>query len=134
MLRVATNPWPMKTARSGLCSTGDLQSSALRPELEARGHQYRTRSDTETILHLYEEDGERCVERLQGMFAFASGIDSGDASSLARDRLESSPLLRRYAGELLFGSEIKAILGPDHQGQPESRRCTRAPGYPLRRR
>ena len=45
--------------------------AALRPGLEARGHRYRTRSDTETILHLYEEEGERCVERLQGMFAFA---------------------------------------------------------------
>src|SRR5947209_2761639 len=45
--------------------------AALHPGLEARGHRYRTRSDTETILHAYEEDGERCVERLQGMFAFA---------------------------------------------------------------
>src|SRR5207245_1417996 len=45
--------------------------AALRPGLEARGHRYRTRSDTETIVHAYEEDGERCVERLDGMFAFA---------------------------------------------------------------
>src|SRR5512143_3232894 len=45
--------------------------AALRPDLERKGHRYRTHSDTETILHLYEELGARCVERLQGMFAFA---------------------------------------------------------------
>jgi len=45
--------------------------AALRPGLEAKGHRYQTRSDTETILHLYEEEGDACVERLQGMFAFA---------------------------------------------------------------
>src|SRR5438876_759722 len=51
---------------------GEVYNHAdLRPGLEQRGHCYRTRSDTETILHLYEEEGERCVERLQGMFAFA---------------------------------------------------------------
>ncbi|PYM13311.1 MAG: asparagine synthetase B, partial [Candidatus Rokuibacteriota bacterium] len=42
----------------------------LRPALERRGHRYRTRSDTETVVHLYEDEGERCVERLRGMFAF----------------------------------------------------------------
>src|SRR5512145_906073 len=51
---------------------GEIYNHAdLRPQLEARGHRYRTRSDTETILHLYEEEGERAVERLEGMFAFA---------------------------------------------------------------
>jgi len=45
--------------------------AALRPGLEAKGHRYQTRSDTETILHLYEEEGDACVEKLQGMFAFA---------------------------------------------------------------
>src|SRR5499425_2677200 len=51
---------------------GEVYNHAdLRPRLEARGHRYRTRSDTETILHLYEEEGDRCVERLHGMFAFA---------------------------------------------------------------
>jgi asparagine synthase (glutamine-hydrolysing) len=84
---------------------------AIRPELEAKGHRYRTRSDTETILHLYEEEGDRCVERLQGMFAFAIWDRTRGRLLLARDRLGIKPLY--YActdDELLFASEIKAIL------------------------
>lgn len=85
--------------------------AALRPELEARGHRYRTRSDTETILHLYEEDGERCVERLRGMFAFAVWDRSRGRVLLARDRLGIKPLYYACTDqELLFASEIKAIL------------------------
>src|SRR2546429_4945361 len=85
--------------------------AALRPWLEARGHHYRTRSDTETIVHLYEEEGERCVERLQGMFAFAVWDRTRQRLLLARDRLGIKPLY--YAStdrELIFASEIKAIL------------------------
>src|SRR5438309_6023869 len=83
----------------------------LRPELEARGHRYRTRSDTETILHLYEEEGERCVERLQGMFAFAIWDRVRGRLLLARDRLGIKPLYYACTDqELLFASEIKAIL------------------------
>ena len=85
--------------------------AALRPGLEARGHRYQTRSDTETILHLYEEEGERCVERLQGMFAFAVWDRREGRLLLARDRLGIKPLY--YASterELLFASEIKPIL------------------------
>ena len=85
--------------------------AALRPDLEARGHRYRSRSDTETILHLYEEEGERCVERLQGMFAFAIWDAPARRLLLARDRLGIKPLYYAVtAGELLFGSEIKAVL------------------------
>jgi len=85
--------------------------AALRPGLLARGHVYRTRSDTETILHLYEEEGDRCVERLSGMFAFAVWDGPKRRLLLARDRLGIKPLY--YAlnrRELLFASEIKAIL------------------------
>src|SRR5213078_4060433 len=85
--------------------------AALRPGLEARGHRYRTRSDTETIVHAYEDDGERCVERLQGMFAFALWDRPRGRLLLARDRVGIKPLYYALAGdELLFGSEIKAIL------------------------
>src|SRR5437660_5328807 len=85
--------------------------AALRPGLEQRGHRYRTRSDAETILHLYEEDGERCVERLQGMFAFAIWDRVRRRLLLARDRLGIKPLYYAITDdEVLFASEIKAIL------------------------
>src|SRR5213596_1828780 len=91
---------------------GEIYNHAvLRPALEARGHRYRTRSDTETILHLYEEEGDRCVERLQGMFAFALWDRGRRRLLLARDRLGIKPLYYAVTDqELLFGSEIKAIL------------------------
>src|SRR5438552_6399838 len=85
--------------------------AALRPDLERHGHCYRTRSDTETIVHAYEEDGERCVERLQGMFAFALWDRPRGRLLLARDRLGIKPLYYAVTrDELLFASEIKAIL------------------------
>jgi asparagine synthase (glutamine-hydrolysing) len=85
--------------------------SDLRVELEHKGHHYRTRSDTETILHLYEEEGERCVERLRGMFAFAIWDRARSRLFLARDRLGIKPLYFACTDqELLFASEIKAIL------------------------
>ena len=91
---------------------GEVYNHAdLRPGLEQRGHCYRTRSDTETILHLYEEEGERCVERLQGMFAFALWDRRRGRLLLARDRLGIKPLYYAWTDhELVFASEIKAIL------------------------
>src|SRR5215813_564168 len=91
---------------------GEIYNHArLRPELQANGHRYRTRSDTETIVHLYEELGERCVERLQGMFAFAIWDRRRSRLLLARDRLGIKPLYYALTDdELLFASEIKAIL------------------------
>jgi asparagine synthase (glutamine-hydrolysing) len=83
----------------------------LRPELLAKGHRYRTRSDTETIVHLYEDEGERCVERLSGMFAFAIWDQRTRRLVLARDRMGIKPLYYAVTeDELLFASEIKAIL------------------------
>lgn len=83
----------------------------LRHDLESRGHHYRTRSDTETILHLYKDAGEACVERLQGMFAFALWDRQRQQLLLARDRLGIKPLYYAMTDrELLFASEIKAIL------------------------
>jgi len=83
----------------------------LRKDLEARGHRYRTKSDTETIVHLYEEYGRDCVKYLRGMFAFAIWDRRKRQLFIARDRLGIKPLYYRYDGTtLLFGSEIKTIL------------------------
>jgi asparagine synthase (glutamine-hydrolysing) len=83
----------------------------LRAELEARGHQFYTHTDTEVIVHLYEEMGADCVTRLRGMFAIALWDERRQAMLLARDRLGKKPLYyAQQGGRLYFGSEIKAIL------------------------
>jgi asparagine synthase (glutamine-hydrolysing) len=83
----------------------------LRQNLESQGHRYRTRSDTETIVHLYEQYGNDCVKHLRGMFAFAIWDQPRRRLFLARDRLGIKPLYYSYDGSsLLFGSEIKALL------------------------
>ncbi|MFN2509387.1 MAG: asparagine synthase (glutamine-hydrolyzing) [Chthoniobacterales bacterium] len=95
--------------------------AALRGDLLAKGHLFRTNSDTEVIVHLYEEDGVECVQHLDGMFAFAihdrrqpregNRSGRGDRLFLARDRLGKKPLY--YAdtgGAFIFGSELKPIL------------------------
>jgi asparagine synthase (glutamine-hydrolysing) len=83
----------------------------LRRELENRGHQFYTNTDTEVIVHLYEDFGSSCVKKLRGMFAFVIYDERKRSVLLARDRLGIKPLQYAWhAGELLFGSEIKAIL------------------------
>ena len=91
---------------------GEIYNHAdIRPRLEAAGHTYRTRSDTETIVHAYEEWGDACVDRFRGMFAFAIWDAPRRRLLLARDRMGIKPLYWTVAGgRLLFGSEIKAIL------------------------
>lgn len=83
----------------------------LRGELEKRGHRFYTNTDTEVIVHLYEDFGEDCVEKLRGMFAFALWDERRNSLLMARDRLGKKPL--HYAlseGRLYFASEIKSIL------------------------
>ena len=91
---------------------GEIYNHAsLRPSLEAKGHRYRSRCDTETIIHQYEEDGDRVVEKLHGMFAFAIWDKKKQELLLARDRLGIKPLY--YAttdAGLVFGSEIKSLF------------------------
>lgn len=83
----------------------------LRPNLEARGHVFRTHADTEAIVHLYEEYGVDCVRHLRGMFAIALWDETRGRLLLARDRFGKKPLYHaEHAGTLLFGSEIKSIL------------------------
>ena len=83
----------------------------LRRELEGRGHRFATESDTEVLVHLYEEHGERLVDRLRGMFAFALWDDRERRLLLARDRVGLKPLYYyRDNHQLLFASEIKSIL------------------------
>jgi len=83
----------------------------LRTFLLARGHVFRTQSDTEVIVHLYEELGPQCVEKLRGMFAFAVWDENARTLFLARDRVGIKPLYYWLSGEtIVFASEIKAIL------------------------
>ncbi|MBI4951907.1 MAG: asparagine synthase (glutamine-hydrolyzing) [Myxococcales bacterium] len=111
---VAAGAQPMSNedGRVWIAFNGEIYNhAALRPALERRGHRYRTRSDTETIVHLYEEHGPRCVERLQGMFAFALWDCARERLLLARDRLGIKPLYYALtADELLFASEVKALV------------------------
>jgi asparagine synthase (glutamine-hydrolysing) len=84
----------------------------LIPELQAAGHRFHTKSDTEVIVHAWEQWGARCVERFRGMFAFVLWDRNRQTLFMARDRLGVKPLF--YAllddGTLLFGSELKSLL------------------------
>src|SRR5580698_345854 len=91
---------------------GEIYNHAeLRRGLEAKGHRYKTNSDTETIVHLYEEYGRDCVKHLRGMFAFVIWDRRKRVLFAARDRLGIKPFYYRWDGKaFVFGSEIKAIL------------------------
>lgn len=91
---------------------GELYNfAALRAELEAAGHRFRTRCDTEVVVHAYEQWGVACVDRFNGMFAFAVHDVANRQLFLARDRMGEKPLHYYWDGALLlFASEIKALL------------------------
>lgn len=83
----------------------------LREELQKKGHKFRTKSDTEVILHLYEEYGENCVSQLNGQFVFSIWDKSRQELFLARDRVGIRPLFYHYSSDLfVYGSEIKAVF------------------------
>jgi asparagine synthase (glutamine-hydrolysing) len=91
---------------------GEIYNHAvLREKLQGLGHQYRTHSDTETIIHLYEEYGTDCVKHLRGMFAFAIWDTRRKRLFIARDRLGIKPLYYKLTSDqIVWGSEIKVVL------------------------
>jgi len=105
---------PMSNADQSVWITynGETYNAAeLRLLLEARGYRFRSTTDTEVVLHLYEEFGEECVKQLRGMFAFAIWDARAAKLVLARDRLGIKPLYYAHTpNALLFASEIKALL------------------------
>ena len=84
----------------------------LKKDLESRGHKFRTNSDTETIVHAYDEYGADCVKKLRGMFAFAIWDSREQSLFIARDRVGKKPLFYTLTadGEFVFGSELKVLL------------------------
>jgi len=111
-LRTGQQPVTNEDRTVWLVYNGEIYNhKELRPGLEARGHRYRSQSDTETIVHLYEEYGRDCVRHLRGMFAFALWDTKKRRLFAARDRLGIKPFYyRRTPQTFLFGSEIKALL------------------------
>ncbi len=115
IIDVATGQQPLYNEDSSVVVVynGEIYNyQSLIPELQALGHVFHTKSDTEVIVHAWEAWGEACVERFRGMFAFALWDRNRETLFLARDRLGVKPLF--YAllpdGQCVFGSELKAVL------------------------
>ncbi|MBP8276958.1 MAG: amidotransferase 1, exosortase A system-associated [Propionivibrio sp.] len=122
IIDLATGQQPLYNEDQSVCVVfnGEIYNYLeLIPELQALGHIFHTRSDTEVIVHAWEAWGEECVKRFRGMFAFALWDRNRECLFLARDRLGVKPL--HYAllndGMLLFGSELKSMLA--HGGLPK---------------
>jgi asparagine synthase (glutamine-hydrolysing) len=97
-----------------VCNGEIYNSPELRKKLERSGHRFRTASDVEVILHLYEEKGERCVEELRGMFAFAIWDARSKSLLLGRDHMGQKPLFYYHdESNFIFGSEIQALLASE---------------------
>ena len=111
-LQTGRQPLSNEDGTIWLVYNGEIYNhSKLRSHLEARGHRYRSKSDTETIVHLYEEYGRDCVHHLRGMFAFALWDGRRRRLFAARDRLGIKPFYyRKDSRSFLFASEIKSLL------------------------
>jgi asparagine synthase (glutamine-hydrolysing) len=114
IIDLATGDQPMTHQSAGvtLIFNGEIYNfRQLRAELEAKGHRFRTNSDTEVLLNAYVEWGPDCLSRISGMFAFALWDEMRQRLVLARDHFGKKPLfIQNTPGGVLFGSEIKAIL------------------------
>jgi len=105
-------PIPNEDETIWIIQNGEIYNyQDMRKELDARGHKFRTRSDTECILHYYEDEGDACVERLRGMFALAIWDRRRRRLLLARDRLGKKPIYYTVQnGQLYFCSELSGLL------------------------
>ena len=115
IIDVAGGQQPVHNANKSkwLVFNGEIYNyQSIREDLERRGHKFYTRSDTEAVVHLYEEYGAGCLDHLRGMFAFAIWDEDERSLFLARDRVGKKPLLYSHQanGDLVFGSEFQALL------------------------
>ncbi len=137
IIDLAGSPQPMagEGGRLTLVFNGEIYNyRALREELHARGHRFRTGGDTEVILAAWAEWGPRACERLDGMFAFAVHDARDGSVTLVRDRFGVKPLVAAHLtdGTLLFGSELKGVLahgGLDRRVDPRALEAYMAFGY-----
>ena len=133
--RAATSRCRTRTSRCGSTYNGELYDwPELKPTLAARGHRFRGTTDTEVLLHLYEEHGDALLEHLRGMFAFALYDRPRRRLLLARDRLGIKPLYWHDDGRrIVFASELKALLlDPSVPREVDRGGARRLPDVPVR--
>ncbi len=112
-LKTGQQPIYDESGNLGVVFNGEIYNyREVKTELETRGHRFKTNSDTETIVHAYEEFGAECLRHLRGMFAFAIWNKGKKELFIARDRVGKKPLYYSVLndGELVFGSELKVLL------------------------
>ena len=109
---LGNQPMPNENQTAWVTFNGEIYNfPEIKEYLIKKGHQFRSRTDTEVLVHLWEEDGVECVKRLRGMFAFAVWDETAKTLFLARDRVGKKPLFYAdLADRFMFASEIKAIL------------------------
>ncbi|HYE69977.1 MAG TPA: XrtA/PEP-CTERM system amidotransferase [Aquabacterium sp.] len=126
IIDIATGQQPLFNADKtiAIVFNGEIYNyQSLMAELQGQGYAFHTKSDTECIVHAWEEWGERCVDRLRGMFAFALWDRNKQTFFMARDRLGVKPMFYGVLddGLLAFGSELKSVLAYQHAGARLSR-------------